>query len=279
MEKYELLPEQLLHEGTISDESFFSPTPLTDEIILQTHTEQYLKKLMNQSLTSKEIRAIGFPLTPMLIKRGRVIAGGTLECARIAAESGVALNIAGGTHHAYTDRGGGFCVLNDVAIAANHLINSGEFAQILIADLDVHQGDGTAHIFRKESKVFTFSMHGERNYPNRKQQSDLDIGLADGTGDELYLSILLKVLDELLHRIKPDLVFYLAGVDVLESDKLGRLHLSKEGCKERDRIVFNHCKLASIPVAVTMAGGYSPQIRDIIDAHANTFRLAQQIFF
>ncbi|MDH3243724.1 MAG: histone deacetylase [Saprospiraceae bacterium] len=279
MEKYELLPEQLLHEGTIDEENFFSPTPLTDEIILQTHDEGYFKKLLSQSLTRKEIRAIGFPLTPMLIERGRVIAGGTLECAHIAVESGVALNIAGGTHHAYADRGGGFCVMNDVAIAAKHLINSGEFDQILIADLDVHQGDGTAHIFRKEPRAFTFSMHGESNYPLRKEQSDLDIGLADGTGDELYLSILSEVFEELLERIKPELVFYLAGVDVLESDELGRLQLTREGCKERDRIVLSQCKQASIPVAVTMAGGYSTQIRDIIDAHANTFRLAQQIFF
>ena len=189
------------------------------------------------------------------------------------------MNIAGGTHHAFADHGEGFCVFNDFAIASNLLLERNKCSQILIIDLDVHQGNGTASIFKDESRVFTFSMHGEKNYPVRKEFSDLDLGLPDGTSDKVYLDLLKKTLPGLINKVQPDFIFYLSGVDILASDKLGRLGVSIDGCRERDRFVFEQCKEKDIPVAVSMGGGYSEEIRYIIDAHANTFRLAQEIFF
>lgn len=278
MVKYELLPEQLLYEGTVTEDQFFSPGLLPEEVLLRTHTKEYWNKLRKQELSAKEERAIGFPLRPDLIERGRHIAQGTIDCARYAREHGVALNIAGGTHHAYAHRGEGFCVFNDFAIAANFLLREKESERILIVDLDVHQGNGTAHIFQDEPRVFTFSMHGERNYPLRKEQSDLDIGLPDKTEGDAYLKTLEATLPKLIHDHQPDLIFYLSGVDVLESDRLGRLSLSVQACKERDRFVFNTAKAANIPVAVSMGGGYSRKIANIIEGHANTYRVAIDIF-
>jgi len=186
--------------------------------------------------------------------------------------------VAGGTHHAFADRGEGFCCFNDQAVAANYLLDKGLARKILIVDLDVHQGNGTASIFRDEPRVFTFSMHGERNYPLRKEQSDLDIGLPDGMEDEAYLNILKENLPRIADEFQPDFVFYQSGVDVLASDKLGRLHLTRQGCRERDWFVLSFCKRNRIPVAVSMGGGYSPRIADIVEAHANTFRVAQELF-
>ncbi|MEM6396333.1 MAG: histone deacetylase [Bacteroidota bacterium] len=278
MVKYDLLPEQLLYEGTIDKSAFFEPEPLSPDIILKTHTQAYWDKLIHNKLSYKEGRAIGFPIRPELIQRGRVIASGTLQCARLARDAGVALNVAGGTHHAYADRGEGFCIFNDIAIAANELLYQGEINRAIVVDLDVHQGNGTAKIFENEPRVFTFSMHGARNYPTRKEKSDLDIGLPDGTEDEVYLSVLKDTLPDLLDRFRPDLVFYLSGVDVLESDKLGRLSMTIGGCKERDRFVFQTCAGRGLPVAVSMGGGYSRKLADIIDAHANTYRVAEEIY-
>ncbi|PSR12068.1 MAG: histone deacetylase [Bacteroidetes bacterium] len=279
MVKYELLPEQLLYEGTVQEEQFFVPGQLAEEVLLWTHSPAYWNKLQNQGLTAKEERAIGFPMRPDLVERGRYIAQGTIECALLAQQHGVAMNIAGGTHHAFADRGEGFCVFNDFAIAANYLLRHQLARKILIVDLDVHQGNGTAHIFRNEPRVFTFSMHGARNYPTRKEQSDLDIGLPDKTGDEAYLKILGETLPRLLDDVQPDQVFYLAGVDVLATDRLGRLGLSVAGCKKRDQFVLESCKSANLPVAVSMGGGYSERIAHIIEAHANTYRVASEIFF
>lgn len=278
MEKYTLLPEQLLYEGTISDDAFFAPEPLSEEAILRTHTEEYWHKLKTNSLSVKEARAIGFPMRPELIARGRVISQGTLDCARLAMNgSGVALNIAGGTHHSFADRGEGFCVFNDIAIAANELLHSGEISQAIVVDLDVHQGNGTADIFANDPRVFTLSFHGAKNYPNRKPPSDLDVGFPDGTGDDVYLNKLYEVLPSLLDQVQPDIVFFLSGVDVLGSDKLGRLGLSIQGCKERDHFVFQSCKDRDLPVAVSMGGGYSERLATIIEAHANTFRTAEVV--
>ena len=279
MEKYELLPEQLLFEGTVTKENFFTPGKMQEDMILRTHTPEYWDKLKSLQLTRKEMRKIGFPVRKDLVERGRFIAYGTFQCALYALEFGISMNVAGGTHHAYHDHGEGFCVFNDFALAANELLHQKIVQQILIIDLDVHQGNGTAHIFRNESSVFTFSMHGAKNYPVRKEESDLDIGLEDGTKDEEYLEIVNEVVPGLLERVKPDLVFYLAGVDILESDQLGRLSLTRAGCKERDLIVLSACQKTSTPVAVSMGGGYSREIRDIIDAHANTFRIAQFLYF
>ncbi|MCP9235572.1 histone deacetylase [Lewinella sp. JB7] len=278
MDKYTLLPEQLLYEGTLTESQFFTAAPLTEEAILRTHTAAYWSKLRDGSLSAKEARAIGFPMRPELIARGRVIAQGTLDCARYAFRDGVALNIAGGTHHAFADWGEGFCVFNDIAIAANELLATGEIERALIIDLDVHQGNGTASIFAHEPRVFTFSMHGARNYPTRKERSDLDIGLPDGTGDEVYLETLSNHLYGLLDGLRPDIVFYLSGVDVLESDKLGRLSLSLRGCMERDRLVLHACHERALPVAISMGGGYSERLAIIIEAHANTYRVASSLY-
>ena len=225
-----------------------------------------------------EQRKIGFPISPTLVQRGKHIANGTYLCAKHALESGVSLNVAGGTHHAYADRGEGFCVFNDFAIASNLLLKRQERKQILIVDLDVHQGNGNANIFQGREDVFTFSMHGAKNYPLKKEQSDLDIELPDGIQDHEYLQLLRFNLPKVLEMVQPDLVFYLAGVDVLESDKLGRLKVSLQGCYERDSFVLQLCQKHQIPVAVAMGGGYSPDVRDIIEAHANTFRVAVDLF-
>ncbi len=278
MIKYELLPQQIMLEGLATEADFFSPKRLTDQEILHTHTEEYLHKLLHLPLPRKEERAIGFPVKNELIERGRYIASGTYECAKYALEHGCALNIAGGTHHAYADQGGGFCVFNDFAIAANLLLKRKELSKILIVDLDVHQGNGTAKIFEAEDRIFTFSMHGKKNYPLRKERSDLDIELDDGTRDDDYLSELKNVLPSLILDTKPDLMMYLSGVDVLEQDKLGRLSMTMAGCRSRDQFVFECCKKFDIPVCVSMGGGYSEKISDIISAHTNTYRMAFDIF-
>ena len=293
MEKYELLPQQLLHEGTCKAENFFEPGILSEENILAVHTKDYFDSLLNLTVDKSAARKIGFPLSETLVKRGRVISQGTIYCCEYALKYGVAMNIAGGTHHAYADHGEGFCLLNDQAIAAKFLLKkyrtddeqipsqarNEAINKILIVDLDVHQGNGTAKIFEDDDKVFTFSMHGAGNYPFKKEKSNLDIAIPDGSGDAVYLQLLKEILPKLIEEQKPDFIFYLSGVDILASDKLGRLNCTVEGCKERDRFVLQTCKDLQIPVAVSMGGGYSPEIKTIIEAHANTFRLAQEIFF
>lgn len=294
MMKYELIPEQLLYEGTITEDNFFPPAPLDEVTILKTHDWGYWQRMRDLQLTDKEMRRIGFPLTQRLVDRCIVIANGTIQCANHAMQYGVAMNVAGGTHHAFTDRGEGFCLLNDVAIAANYLIDNGLCKRILIVDLDVHQGNGTAQIFRQskngwhqnaqnasstEGGIFTFSMHGANNYPLHKEQSDLDIGLPDGVEDTFYLKVLKENLNLLIDTVQPDFIFFNSGVDVLGSDKLGRLNLTMEGCKERDKIVFETCHKNKIPIAVSMGGGYSAKLSTIVEAHANTFRMAQYVFF
>lgn len=278
MEKYELLPDQLLYDGTITRSNFFHPDPVTEPEILRTHTQEFWGKLKTGTLTRQEIRAMGFPFHESLVTRARHIAGGTLQAYYFAKEDGVALNIAGGTHHSYADRGEGFCLFNDFAIAANELLYRKDVRQVLIVDLDVHQGNGTAKIFEDNPNVFTFSMHGEHNYPLKKERSDKDVGLPDNTTDGLYLQTLHKELPPIIEQVKPDVVFYLSGVDILETDKLGRLSCTKNGCRLRDEFVFELCRSKNIPVVVAMGGGYSKQIADIIDAHANTYRVAKHIY-
>ncbi len=278
MLKYELIPEQLLHEGTITKENLFVPLPCKEETILLTHHKLYLDKLMGQSLSASEQRKIGFPQSPALTERELIITQGTIDCCHFAFEQGIALNIAGGTHHAFRERGEGFCLLNDMAVAANYLLHKNLASRILIIDLDVHQGNGTAKIFEHEKRVFTYSMHGEHNYPFHKEKSDLDIPLKDGINGTTYLNLLAEDLPYLLRRVKPDFAFYLSGVDVLQTDKFGKLKLTLEDCKERDQLVLGYLKAAGIPVTVAMGGGYSQDIKIIVEAHCNTFRVAKDLF-
>ncbi|PYF76889.1 histone deacetylase family protein [Pedobacter nutrimenti] len=278
MLKYELIPEQLLYEGSIEQEQLFEPGLLEEEIIVMTHEKAYWEKLRDLTLSDREQRRIGFPLSPELVEREVRIASGTIEAAISALRHKIAFNVAGGTHHAGRFWGEGFCLLNDQAIAANYLLNKCLCDRILIIDLDVHQGNGTAEIFGKVPQVFTFSMHGDKNFPFRKEQSDLDVPLENGMGDEAYLQLLEQHLKKAFLIQQPDFVFYLSGVDVLATDKLGKLALSKAGCKERDRIVLQYCKDLGVPLQISMGGGYSADIKDIVDAHCNTFRLAADLF-
>lgn len=278
MLKYELIPAQLLHEGIISKDNLFSPGLPSEDTIIKTHDKDYWYQLRDLTLPLKEQRRIGFPLSALLVEREMRIAKGTIDGCISAFENRVAFNVAGGTHHAGTDWGEGFCMLNDQAIASNYLLNNDLSSSILIVDLDVHQGNGTARIFENEPRVFTFSMHGANNFPSRKEKSDLDISLQDGVADDEFLNILQHTLPKLIRQVKPDFIFYLAGVDVLSTDKLGKLALSKEACKSRDRFVFEQCIANNIPVQVSMGGGYSPQIKDIVDAHCNTFKVATDLY-
>ena len=239
----------------------------------------YWEDLKNLSLDAKMIRKIGFPLSEQLILRETIISQGTIDCSVYALKYGVSMNVAGGTHHAFSDKGEGFCLLNDVAIASNYLLENGLAKKILVVDLDVHQGNGTAEIFRNNSQVFTFSMHGKENYPLHKEVSDLDIELKTHTKDEEYLEILFTILPKLIDEQKPDFIFYISGVDILETDRLGKLNISLQGCYRRDEFVLEQVKKHDLPVVISMGGGYSPKIIDIIEAHCNTFRLTEKIFF
>ncbi len=279
MEKYELLPKQLLHEGTCTQENFFEPQAAGYEEVMRVHTHEYLQNLKVLKIDTRASRKTGFPLTEELVKRELIIAGGTIKAAEYALQYGIAMNIAGGTHHAYSGHGEAFCLLNDQAIAARYLQHKKLAEKILIVDLDVHQGNGTAKIFEEDPSVFTFSMHGRNNYPFKKERSNLDIDLPDGTKDDEYLNILKDTLPGLLEEQKPDFIFYLSGVDILHTDKLGKLGCTLEGCRERDRFVLQACQDLKIPVEVSMGGGYSPDIKTIIEAHSNTYRIAQYIYF
>lgn len=278
MEKYELLPQQLLLEGSCTPADFFIPKPATKEQVLRVHQSDYVTRLLKLDLSKSEIRSIGFPLSSDLVTREFLIAGGTLMGAKKALDTGIAMNIAGGTHHAFPDRGEAFCLLNDQAIAAQYLLDKGFAKKILILDLDVHQGNGTAAIFKNQPLVFSCSVHGAKNYPFRKETSDLDLTLEDHCDDSTYLKILKDLLPKLYKHVQPDFVFYLCGVDVLASDKLGRLGLSLEGCKQRDKEVLSFWKKKQIPVQCSMGGGYSKELKHIIEAHANTFRVAKELF-
>ncbi len=279
MSKYEVLPEQLVHEGTLTSQNFFVPEPATEYWITRTHDPGYWLKLSTLTLSPQEVRRTGFPLTRELVDREVIIANGTIKCAEYALQYGVAMNIAGGTHHAFTNRGEGFCLLNDIAMAAHYLLDKKLASKILVIDLDVHQGNGTAQIFKDETRVFTFSMHGANNYPLIKEHSDLDIGLPDYTSDTFYLTTLEVNLNNLIQQVQADFIFFQSGVDILDTDKLGRLGVTRAGCKLRDKLVFNAAKHNRIPIVASMGGGYSRDFRDIIEAHANTYRVAQEIFF
>jgi acetoin utilization deacetylase AcuC-like enzyme len=279
MDKYDLLPKQLLHEGTVEEKAFFSPDVIDRNHVLAVHETDYFESLLALKIDKKAQRKSGFPHDERLIFREQIIMEGTRKCAEYALEFGAAMNIAGGTHHAYTNRGEGFCLLNDQAIAAQWLLDEKKAKQILIIDLDVHQGNGTAEIFQENPHVFTFSMHGENNYPLKKERSDLDVPLQDGIKDKEYLYLLEKYLEQILTNYTPDFLFFQSGVDIIDTDKLGRLGVTIPGCRQRDDIVFRYAKELDVPIVASMGGGYSPQIKNIIEAHANTYRAAQQILF
>lgn len=279
MEKYDLLPRQLMYEGTVDQSNFFAPNIPELDLVLNVHNPVYVNRLVNLELSPREQRKTGFPHSKELVNRELQIMEGTRKCADFALDYGIALNIAGGTHHAYSDRGEGFCMLNDQAVAAQWLLDNNKAKKVLIIDLDVHQGNGTAEIFNNNPNVFTFSMHGKNNYPLHKEKSDLDIELEDGIDDLTYLNILNNNLSRVFDDFQPDFLFFQSGVDVLKTDKLGRLGLTLSGVKDRDRLVLNLAKKNNLPIVCSMGGGYSPDIKDIIEAHANTFRLAQEIFF
>lgn len=279
MLKYELIPEQLLYEGIVQSASFFEPIPVDEQSVLCCHDAGYWLRLKNEALTDKEARRIGFPQSYRLVLREITITGGTISCCDYARQFGVSLNVSGGTHHAFADRGEGFCLLNDVAIAAQYQLDHSLAQRVLIIDLDVHQGNGTAKLFEHDPRVFTFSMHGKANFPLIKEQSSFDIALETGTDDAYFLKTLAEHLPRIIDLHQPDLAIYVAGVDVLASDRLGKLSLTLGGCAARDKFVFETCRKNAIPVAVVMAGGYSPAVKDIVDAHCNTYKMAQWVYF
>lgn len=278
MLKYELLPQQLVHEGTALKSDFFEPEICDIKHILAIHKTAYVDDLLNLTLDARAARKIGFPLSKELVERELRIAQGTIIGAEKSLETKVSFNIAGGTHHAYSTHGEAFCLLNDQAIASQYLLDNNLVKKILIVDLDVHQGNGTAEIFQNNPKVFTFSTHGKTNYPFKKEKSDLDIAFDNNTSDTIFLKTISEIIPKLIETQKPDFIFYLAGVDILASDKLGKLGCTLEGCKKRDEIVFELCSKYQIPVQVSMGGGYSPEIKTIIEAHANTYRIAKNIY-
>ena len=279
MQKYELIPEQLIYEGTLTEANFFAPTSVDLKYVLMAHEASYVKNLLELKMDAKMIRRIGFPLSKNLVERELIITQGTIECCHFALKEGVSMNVAGGTHHAYRDKGEGFCLLNDVAVASYYLLENALASKIMVIDLDVHQGNGTASIFEEENRVFTFSMHGAENYPLKKEKSDYDIALPTYSEDSTYLSALYQTLPMLMEAVEPDFLFFISGVDILKTDKLGKLSCSMEACKERDEFVFSQAKKNKLPIVVTMGGGYSPQLRTIVDAHCNTIRAGKNAFF
>ncbi len=277
IKKFELVRDKLLGEGTLQSSEIIEPQPAPVEDLLLVHTEDYISRLIDGTLTVKEIRKLGLPWSKSLVRRSFLAVSGTINASFRALETGVSSNLAGGTHHAFPDRGEGFCVLNDVAVAIRVLQREKLAEKFLIIDCDVHQGNGTAFIFKNEEEVFTFSMHGAKNYPLFKEISNFDIELQDKTGDREYLEILNEALPRVfLHN--PDIVFYLGGADPFEKDKLGRLNLTKEGLRERDRTVLNFAEQHGTPIVTVMSGGYASDINDTVDIHCNTIRAIKDVF-
>jgi acetoin utilization deacetylase AcuC-like enzyme len=278
IEKYRLIREQLAAEGTLGAEELLEPTQVVHKDARLVHTDEYWDRVTTGTLSASAIRRIGLPWSEALVRRSRASAQGTLTAARIAIRDGVAINLAGGTHHAFPDRGEGYCVLNDIAIAIRCLQRDAWMQRMAVIDCDVHQGNGTAAIFANEPDVYTFSMHGANNFPLVKVPGSLDIGLPDGTGDEEYLRNLETAVPRILAEFRPGLVFYLAGVDPHERDRLGRLRLTHQGLHRRDEFILQACRDAGVPVAITLGGGYGQDIQDTVEAHCNTVRAARAVF-
>jgi acetoin utilization deacetylase AcuC-like enzyme len=277
MEKYALLRERVLNEGIITADQLHIPEPASITELARAHDPAYIERVLNGQLTSAELRRIGFPWSPQMVERSRRSAGATIAACRVALSEGVGVNLAGGTHHAFSDAGAGYCVFNDAAVAARAMQAEGRAQRIAIIDCDVHQGDGTAAILAGDETIFTFSIHGANNFPFRKQQSDLDIGLPDATSDTAYLDALEWGIRQVFASARPELIIYLAGADPYYDDRLGRLSLTKAGLAERDRLIFSFCRAAGVPIAITMAGGYARQIVDTVDIHAHTVAMAAML--
>jgi len=277
MEKYALLRERVLNEGIITADQLHIPEPASITELARAHDPAYIERVLNGQLTSAELRRIGFPWSPQMVERSRRSAGATIAACRVALSEGVGVNLAGGTHHAFSDAGAGYCVFNDAAVAARAMQAEGRAQRIAIIDCDVHQGDGTAAILAGDETIFTFSIHGANNFPFRKQQSDLDIALPDATSDTAYLDALEWGIRQVFASARPELIIYLAGADPYYDDRLGRLSLTKAGLAERDRLVFTFCQAAGVPIAIAMAGGYARQIVDTVDIHAHTVAMAAML--
>ena len=270
MKKYSMLRERVAEGGICGPGELRVPHAVTDEEILRAHDAGYLKKVVSGTLTDKEMRRIGFPWSERMVERSRRASGGTLDACRAALEVGLAANLAGGTHHAFAGRGEGFCVLNDSAITARALRSEGLVDKVVVLDTDVHQGNGTAAILKGDPHVFTFSIHGAKNFPFHKEESDLDVDLPDGADDGEYLAALELGIEKVLYNSEADLAIFLAGADPFEDDRLGRLSVTKEGLAERDRLVLESCRERGLPVAMTMAGGYAREVEDTVDIHFRT---------
>jgi acetoin utilization deacetylase AcuC-like enzyme len=276
MDKYRLVPERLLTEGLLAADEIIEPEPATLDDILQVHTAEYVHAFCQGTLERKALLRLGLPWSPALVQRAFAVIGGTLGAVRAALGDGVAVNLAGGTHHAFADHGEGYCIFHDMVISLRRLRHEGVARRFLIIDLDVHQGNGTASLCQADPDVFTFSMHGANNYPAHKERSSWDIALPDGTGDEEYLELLALALTQILERFKPEVIFYQAGVDVLAGDRFGKLALTMNGVSERDRLVCTFARQAGLPLVVTFGGGYARDINVIVDAHCQTVRMAKE---
>jgi acetoin utilization deacetylase AcuC-like enzyme len=277
IDKYRLVPEQLLAEGTLTQDELIEPEAATLDDVLRVHTPGYAHAFISGTLERKAMLRIGLPWSPELVRRAFAVIGGTIGASHTALEEGAAINLAGGTHHSFADHGEGYCIFNDLVITLRRLRTEGLVRRFLIVDLDVHQGNGTAVLCQGDTEVFTFSLHGENNYPARKEQSSWDIALPDGTADEPYLDILTQALPQILTRFTPDAIFYQAGVDVLAGDRFGKLALTLEGVGERDRLVYEFACRAGLPLVVTLGGGYARDINRIVEAHCQTVRMARTV--
>ena len=275
MDKYARLRSRVIDYGIVALDRLHEPHAAAWTDLVRVHTADYVQRVRDGALTREEQRRIGFPWSLQMVERSRRSVGGTIEAARAARQDGVSANLAGGTHHAFRDRGEGYCIFNDVAVAAATLLETGRVRQVAVIDLDVHQGNGTAAIFERDPRVYTCSLHGAANFPFHKERSDLDVPLPDGTGDVEYMAHLAQALDVVL-ATGPDLVFYVAGADPYEGDRLGRMRLTEDGLRQRDALVFGRCRAERVPVAVTMAGGYAPDVDAIARIHAGTIEEAAQ---
>lgn len=277
MQKYALLRERVVAAGLASPDRLHLPSAASDAELARAHDLDYIRRCQAGALSDQEQRRIGFPWSLAMVERSRRSSGATIAACRAALAGEVGVNLAGGTHHAFADHGAGYCVFNDSAVAARAMQAEDRACRVVILDCDVHQGDGTAAILRDDASIFTFSIHGAKNFPFRKQRSDLDIELPDETDDALYLDALEDGVRRALETSRPDLAIYLAGADPYFDDRLGRLALTKAGLAERDRVIFHYCHAAGVPLAITMAGGYARRIEDTVDIHFQTVAAAASL--